>query len=142
MALLFTILRGIFSSVFSATVFGGANVAFSMLTDHGAKERKRHDLALEKLQRAREKWNENRMKRFDFINRRLREKNEANACINNVDEGMLEYYRVFGKIIKPLPPVPKLSDFYHPSETHKNGELLFFAVGTGIATYALYKYLK
>ena len=54
MALLFTIPRGIFSSVFSATAFGGANLAFSMLTDNGAKECKRHDLALEKLKRARE----------------------------------------------------------------------------------------
>ena len=58
MALLFTILSGIFSSVFSAMAFGGANLAFSMLTDHGAKERKRHNLALEKLQKTRDKWNE------------------------------------------------------------------------------------
>ena len=57
MALLFTILSGIFSSVFSA-MFGCANLAFSMLTDHGAKECKRHNLALEKLQKARDKWNE------------------------------------------------------------------------------------
>ena len=55
---------------------------------------------------------------------------------------MLEYYRVFAKQINPLPPEPQLSDFFHPSETQKNGELLFVAMGTGIATYALYKYLK
>ena len=55
---------------------------------------------------------------------------------------MLEYDRVFAKKIKPLPPKPQLSDFYHPSETHKNGELLFVAVGAGITRYALYKYLK
>ena len=55
MVLLFTILNGIFSSVVSATVFGGANLAFSMVTDHGAKERKRHDLAEEKLQSVRDK---------------------------------------------------------------------------------------
>ena len=142
MALLFTILSGIFSSVFTTTAFGDANLAFSMLTDHGAKERKRHDLALEKLQRARNKWNMDRMKRLDFINKRLREKNEARTYINNVDEAMLEYYQVFAKQIKPLPPEPELSDFYHPSENQKNGELLFVVVGTGIATYALYKYLK
>ena len=68
-------------------------------------------------------------------------KNEARTYINNVDEAMLEYYRVFAKQIKPLPPEPELSDFYHPSETQKNGELLFVIAGTGIATYALYKYL-
>ena len=93
-------------------------------------------------QRARDEWNEDRMKRLDFINKRLREKNEARTYINNVDEAMLEYYRVFAKQIKPLPPEPELSDFYHPSENQKNGELLFVVVGTGIATYALYKYLK
>ena len=106
MALLFTILSGIFSSVFSATAFGGTNLVFSVLTDHGAKERKRHDLALENLQRARDKWNEDRMKRLDFINKRLREKNEARTYINNIDEVMLEYYRAFGKQIKPLPTEP------------------------------------
>ena len=46
------------------------------------------------------------------------------------------------KKLKPLLPEPELSDFYRPSETHKNGELLFVAVGTGIAAYSLYKYLK
>ena len=137
-SLLFTI----GGAVVNALAFSGTNFVFSRLTDHGAKEHKKHDLALEKLQRVRDKWNEDRMKRLDFINKRLREKNEARAYINNVDEAMLEYYRVFAKQIKPLPPEPELSDFYHPSEIQKNGELLFVAVGRGIATYALYKYLK
>ena len=71
---------------------------------------------------------------------------EARAYINNVDEAMLEYYLAFAKKKKKkkkkaLPSKPQLSDFYHPSETQKNGELLFVTVGTGIATYALYKYL-
>ena len=55
---------------------------------------------------------------------------------------MLEYYQVFAKQIKSLPPEPQLSDFYHPSEVQKSGELLFVAVGTGIATYALYNTLN
>ena len=137
-SLLFTI----GGAVVNALAFSGTNFVFSRLTDHGAEERKRHDLALEKLQRARDEWNRDRTKRLDFINKRLREKNEARTYINNVDEAMLEYYRVFAKKIKPLPPEPELSDFYHPSENQKNGELLFVVVGTGIATYALYKYLK
>ena len=40
-----------------------------------------------------------------------------------------------------LPPEPQLSDFNHPSEDQKNGKLCFVAVGTGLATYAMYKYL-
>ena len=55
---------------------------------------------------------------------------------------MLKYYPVFAKKIQPLRSESELSDFYHPSENQKNGELLFVVVGTGIATYALYKYLK
>ena len=76
----------------NALAFSGTNFLFSRLTDHGEEERKRHDLALEKLQRARDKWNEDRMKRLDFINKRIRKKIETRAYINNVDEAMLEYY--------------------------------------------------
>ena len=82
------------------------------------------------------------MKGLDFINKRLREKNEARAYINNVDDTMLEYYQVFTKQIKSLPPEGQLSDFYHPSESQKNGELLFVVASASIITYVLYKYLK
>ena len=44
--------------------------------------------------------------------------------------------------MEPLPPDPELSDFYHPSEAQKNGELLFAVVGTDIKIYSLYKHLK
>ena len=70
---------------------------FSRLADHGAGECKRHDLALEKLQKARDEWNRDQMKRLDLINKMLRERNEARAYINNVDEAMLECCRVFAK---------------------------------------------
>ena len=35
------------------------------------------------------------MKRLDLINKRLHERNEASAYIKNIDEAMLEYYRIF-----------------------------------------------
>ena len=119
-----SVLITIGGAMVNALVISGTNFVFSRLTDHGAKELKRHDLALKKLQRARDEWNKDRMKRLDFINKRLREKNEARTYINNVDEAMLEYYRVFTKQIKSLPSEPKLSDFYHPSENKKNSKLL------------------
>ena len=53
------------------------------------------------------------MEQLDFINKRLREKNEARAYINNVDDAMLEYHWVFAKKIKPLSHEPRLLDFYH-----------------------------
>ena len=92
-SLLFTI----GGAVVNALSFSGTNFVFSRLTDHGAEERKRHDLALEKLQRARYEWNRDQMKCLDFMNKRLPEKNEAKKYINNFDEAALEYYRVFAK---------------------------------------------
>ena len=43
----------------------------------------------EQLQKAKDKWNEDRMKRLDFINKRLHEKNDTGAYINNADEKCL-----------------------------------------------------
>ena len=74
-SLLFTI----GGAVVNALAFSGTSFVFSRLTDHGTKEHNRHDLALEKLQRARDIWNEDRMKRLDFINKKPLEKNEAKA---------------------------------------------------------------
>ena len=92
-----SVLFTICGAVVNALAFSGTNFVFSRLTDHGAGERKRHDLALKKLQSVRDEWNRDRMKHLDLINKRLRE---------------------------------------------RNGELLFAVVGTGVATYAMYKYLK
>ena len=111
-SLLFTI----GGAVVNALVFSSTDFVFSRLTDHGEEERKRHDLAIEKLQRARNEWNKDQMERLDFINKRLREENGARAYINNVDEAMLKYYRVFAKQIKSLLPELQLSDFYYPSD--------------------------
>ena len=58
----------------NALTFSGTNFVFSRRTDHGEEECKRHDLAFEKLQRARDELNEDRIKRLHFINKSLREK--------------------------------------------------------------------
>ena len=44
--------------VVNALAFSGTNFVFSRLTDHGEEERKRQSLALERLQKARDEWNE------------------------------------------------------------------------------------
>ena len=36
-------------AVMNALAFSGTNFVFNRLTDHGVEERKRHDLALERL---------------------------------------------------------------------------------------------
>ena len=76
------------------------------------------------------------MKLLYFINKSLREKNEARTYINNLDKAMLKYYPVYLKKKKSLPLEPQLIDFYDPSERQKNGKLLFVTVGAGLATCA------
>ena len=84
-------------AVVNALAFSGTNFVLNRLTDHGAEERKRHNLAFERLQKARDEWDECRMKRLDFINKRLREAQAANVYINNANKAMVEYCQVFGK---------------------------------------------
>ena len=56
-----SVLFTIGGAVVNALAFSGTNFAFSRLTDHPAEKRKRHDSALEKLQRARHEWNRDRI---------------------------------------------------------------------------------
>ena len=129
------------SAAINALAFSGTNSIFSKFSDHGEAERKRHDIALEDLQRDRDKWNQERLKILDFINERLRDKKEARDYIGNLDSAILEYYRVFGVKLKPLPLEPQLSDYYNASDQQKSGELLFVIAGTAISSYIIMKYL-
>ena len=78
-------------AVVNTLAFSGTNFVFCRLTDHGEEERKTHDIALKRLQRARDEWNKDRMTPLDFINKRLREKNEVHTspmlmkqCLNTI----------------------------------------------------------
>ena len=64
-----SVLFPIGGAVMNALPFCGTNFFFSK--HHYDKERKRHDLALEKLQMAKDRWNEDRMQLLNFINERL-----------------------------------------------------------------------
>ena len=68
-----SVLFTIGGAVVNALAFSGTNFVFSRLTDHGAEERKRHNLTLEKLQKAGDEGNRDRMKRLGLINKRLRD---------------------------------------------------------------------
>ena len=129
------------SGAVNALAFSGTNYIFSKFSDHGEAERKRHDIALEDLQRDRDKWNQERLKRLNFINKRLKDKKEARDYIGNLNSAMLEYYRVFGVKLKPLPQEPQISDYYNASDQQKSGDLLFAMAGTAISSYIIMKYL-
>ena len=79
-------------SLYSAVVTTSSQIFWIMVK----QKRKRNDLAMEDFQKARDEWNKERLKRLDFINKRLRDQQHAKQAITNLEEGMREYYQVFG----------------------------------------------
>ena len=57
-------------AITNALAFSGSNFLFSQIS--GAEERKRLNLAIEKLQHERDTWNEERLERIDYINEELK----------------------------------------------------------------------
>ena len=70
-----SVLFTISSSVINVLSFSGTAFLFCKLLDHGEKEYKRQDLALQKLRRLRDKWNKDGAKCLSFIYKKLRENN-------------------------------------------------------------------
>ena len=120
----------------NALAFSGTNYLFGKL---GGAERKRHDLAMEKLSRAREAYSRNRQQRLDFINQSLQQQRHANQTFSDLGVAMEEYYKVTGAKLPELEP-PKLSDYYVPSQAQKDGEIAFIIGGMALLGLLAYKY--
>ena len=58
-----------------------------------------------------------------------------------LEDGMREYYQVFGRKIKPLSKEIVFTDYYYPSESQKQREMAFIVLGTGFVSYIAYRYL-
>ena len=101
----------------NALAFTGSSYFFHRLSkDSIDAERKRHDLAIEKLQAAQIEWAHKRQERIDFINKQLRLERKAEVKFTELNDAMREYHEVFGHELPPLPREPVLSDFYTPSD--------------------------
>ena len=115
-------------AVVNALAFSGSQFLFS---NH--EEQKRHDEAMEKLTAARDKWNRERSKRLDFLNERLRKEGHALYTFKQAGDAMRLYSEMTGE--DRMPPEPKLSDFYTPSEEQQDNELKFVLIGTAVAFF-------
>ena len=119
--------------------FTGSSYLFHRLSkDSTDKERKRHDAAIEKLQKAQIKWANKRQQRIDFINNQLRLERKAEVKFTELNDAMREYHEVFGHELPPLPREPILSDYYTPSDEQHNRELAFITlsmIGIGGVLY-------
>ena len=136
-------MAGIFAMIGGALVnslaFSGSNYMFSKLSGHGEAERKRHDVAIENLQKANAEWAKKRRERLDFINQQLQRERHAEHTFTEVDDTMEAYFIATNKKLPPLRSKPVLSDFYHPSDQQKNNEILFIISSLGLMGYLMYK---
>ena len=134
------ILNMVGGAVINAVAFSASSFGFSQINNPEA-ERKRHDLAIEELQRAKNLWNQKRLERLDYINDRMRQEKNAEQRFNELSVAMKQYRKAFGVKLSELPPEPKLSDFYTPSEDQHNAELVFIAISmVGLGTFIYYKF--
>ena len=129
-------------ALINAVAFSGTNAAFSLLGDQGKTERKRHDIAMEKLSEAREEYDKERQQRLDFISKTMREQRHAKQTFSDLEEAMREYHEVTHQHLPPLWDEPKLSDFYNPSRQRKDAEIALVVGGMAVVGLLAYKLSK
>ena len=136
MAMVAIILGG---AIANALAFTGGNYLFSKL-DHrydGSAELERHAKAIEQLQNATSKWNEDRIKTLDFLTRELQAKQQANSDCNSVDQALQLYNEDFIAQNKP-----QFSNYYEPSEKQTYYEYVFIIGSTLVSSHAIYKLIS
>ena len=96
-----------------------SNFLFSSLFKESIdKEQKRHDKAIDDLQRAQIEWAKKRQERLDYINNEIVKEHKAEKRFMDLKSAMQQYFLVTGRQLEPLPPKPVLFNFYVPSEDH------------------------
>ena len=124
----------------NALAFSGSTFLFSSLSKESIeKEQKRHDKAIEDLQRAQMEWARKRQERLDYINNQIMKQRKTEKRFADLNSAMQQYFIVTGRQLEPLPPKPVLSDFYVTSEDHHNQELAFITLSmVGIGAFLWY----
>ena len=127
-------------ALINVLAFSGSNFLFSSLFKESIdKERKRHDKAIEDLQRAQIEWAKKRQERLDYINNQIIKEHKADKRFIDLNSAMQQYFLVTGMCLEPLPLKPTLSNFYVPSEDHHNRELAFITLSiVGIGAFLWY----
>ena len=126
MASVVMLIRG---ALANALAFTGSSYLFHRLSaDNIDAERKRHDAAIEALQKAQIEWTHKHQERIHFINKQLRLERKAEVKFTELNDAMREYHEVFGHELQPLPREPVLSDFYTPCNEQHCRDLGFIAL--------------
>ena len=133
--------------LFNAFAFAGAGFLFSKLNHSGYKDEiKRHNLALEQLSVAKQKWYEKEVARKNDIEAKRHQLADANVDIHITNKALLELNR-YSEVSKARSEAskPTLNDYYKPSKEMEEYQALTMAaigLGSGLAGYKVYKMLK
>ena len=115
----------------NALAFTGSSYLFHRLSaDNIDAERKRHDAAIEALQKAQIEWTHKHQQRIDFINNQLRLEQKAETKFTELNNAMREYHEVFGHELPSLPREPVLCNYYTSIDEQDYRELRFIALRT------------
>jgi len=137
-------------AVVNALAFTGGNYLFSLLGVKSAeaeKERKRHDLAIEELQRAQVKYHHKRHLRLDYLNQQLQAEQHSAQVFEDVDVAMRECWLVTGcdesklKAVSDDGKAPELSGYYSPPEAQKQYELALIVGDLALTGWAAFRFL-
>ena len=128
-------------ALINALAFSGTNYLFGHIDQNqAAKERQRHDKAVEQVQKAQALWSKERSEKLDFYNKYLQGQRESSQKIDDIVDAAYQYYLATGEK-QTLSQKPILSDFYHPSDDQKTGEIIFIVGSLGMLGFFTYKYL-
>ena len=130
------------AAIVNAIAFTTGNALYDKFgrTD-GSEERARHDRAIADLQKASAEWNQKRLETLDFINRSVKQKDDARDTFDDVDKA-LEFYNQThpdGEIV--LPYIPGLEDFDKPTPEHNYYETVVAFIIGGVSGYVAYRFI-
>ena len=140
--------------LFNAVAFAGAGFLFSKLNHSGySDETKRHNLAMEQLSIAKQKWYEKEVARKNDIELKRHQLIEANMDNKTTNEALVEYNKAQAEALaqaqyseaEAAHGEPTLNDFYKPSKEMKEYQALTMAaVGltSGLVGHRIYKWVR
>ena len=100
----------------NALAFIGSSYLFSRLSNGIAGEQKRHNLAIEQLQKAQVEWVQKHQEKINFINKQLRLERKVEANFEERNDTMREYHEVFGQQLLPQPQQTITEGLLYPKQ--------------------------
>ncbi len=118
--------------VFNAFAFAGAGYLFRMINKDGyAEEIKRHDLAMEQLAIAKQKWSQKEIEQRDKQRELHQERIDVNEDFSNINKSLKNYKKVNDLVIeyngKKFTSKSHIWNFYKPSSEME--EYMTLAIG-------------